>query len=475
MSDSPESQPPPVRRAAIVGAGPSGFYAAEQLLGQGFEVDVIDRLPTPFGLVRAGVAPDHPKIKSVTRMYEKTASRPGFRYFGGVELGRDIDGAELLERYHAVVYAIGTSNDNRLGIPGEELAGSHPATDFVGWYNGHPDCCEHRFDLGHPRAVVIGNGNVALDVARMLVLSDEELAATDTADHALDALRAAAVEEVVILGRRGPAQAAFTNPELRELGELSRADVVVAPGEVELDPLSAAWLASDQADSTARRNLEILTDYSSRGPTGKPRRVVLRFLLSPVEILGDDQGRVRAVKVARNRIAADDKGRLSAVPTAEHDVIECGLVLRAVGYRGRPIDGVPFEARRGLIPNEGGRVLGDDGRHRPGQYAVGWIKRGPSGVIGTNKKDAADTVARILEDAEHDRLNQPRHPDGAEVEPWLRARVDGLVTWQGWQSIDRHERTAGEPAGRPRIKLVRMADMWMIAAPDGESTPAGSV
>jgi ferredoxin--NADP+ reductase len=459
-----------VQRAVIVGAGPSGFYAADQLLAKGFEVDMIDRLPTPFGLVRAGVAPDHPKIKSVIRVYEKTAARPGFRFFGGVELGRDIDGAELLERYHAIVYAIGTSADNRLGIAGEELAGSHPATDFVGWYNGHPDYCDHGFDLAHRRAVVIGNGNVALDVARMLVLSDEELAATDTADHALEALREANVEEVVILGRRGPAQAAFTNPELRELGELTRADVVVSPEEAALDPLSAEWLASDQADGTARRNVEILRDYAARPRSGKPRRVVLRFLVSPLEILGDDQGRVRGVRVARNRIAAAEGGRLGAVPTGEEEILECGLVLRAVGYRGRPIAGLPFEERRGLIPNEGGRVLGADGHHRRGEYAVGWIKRGPSGVIGTNKKDAADTVARILEDAEAGALGEPTAGDPEETEQWLRMRVRDLVAWTGWESIDMHERAAGEPIGRPRVKLVRIDDMWMIATPDGRTT-----
>jgi ferredoxin--NADP+ reductase len=459
-----------VKRAAIIGAGPSGFYTADQLMARGFEVDVIDRLPTPFGLVRAGVAPDHPKIKSVIRVYEKTARRPGFRYFGGVELGRDVDGAELLERYHAVVYAFGTSADNRLGIPGEDLAGSHPATDFVGWYNGHPDYCDHDFDLGHRRAVVIGNGNVALDVARMLVLSDDELAATDTADHALEALRDANVEEVVVLGRRGPAQAAFTNPELRELAELSRADVVVASDEAQLDPLSAEWLASDLADATARRNVEILIDYAARPLTGKPRRVVLRFLVSPLEILGDEAGRVRAIRVARNRIAAGEGGRLGAVPTGEEEILECGLVLRAVGYRGRPIPGLPFEERRGLISNQGGRVVGDDGTHRVGEYAVGWIKRGPSGVIGTNKKDAADTVARIAEDAETGRLNEPTIEDPEETEQWLRGRVRDLVTWTGWESIDVHERAAGEPAGRPRVKLVRVADMWVIASPDGRST-----
>src|SRR5438067_3126008 len=275
------------RRAAVVGAGPAGFYTADQLLGEGFEVDLYDVLPTPFGLVRAGVAPDHPKIKSVTRVYEKTAAKPGFRFFGGVELGSDVQREDLLERYHAVVYAVGTSTDNRLGIPGEDRPGSHSATEFVAWYNGHPDFADHEFDLSTERAVVIGNGNVALDVARMLVLDPDELAVTDTADHAIGTLLAADVKEVVLLGRRGPAQAAFTNPELLELGELRRADVIVDPSEVELDEHSARWL-SEHGDKTARRNVEILTEYSQREPQGKSHRIELRFLRSPVEILGDN-------------------------------------------------------------------------------------------------------------------------------------------------------------------------------------------
>src|SRR5436309_6556912 len=242
------------RRAAVVGAGPAGFYTADQLLGEGFEVDLYDVLPAPFGLGRAGVAPDHPKIKSVTRVYEKTAGRPGFRFFGGVELGSDITRPELLERYHAVVYAIGTADDNRLGVPGEDRPGSYPATRFVAWYNGHPDAADEEFDLTARRAVVIGNGNVAVDVARMLVLEPSELAQTDAADHALARLAQAQIEEVVLLGRRGPAQAAFTNPELRELGELARADVHVDPAELELDEHSAHWL-EEEGDVTSRRNV----------------------------------------------------------------------------------------------------------------------------------------------------------------------------------------------------------------------------
>ncbi len=448
---------------AIIGAGPAGFYASEELLGQGFEVDLYDALPTPFGLVRAGVAPDHPKIKAVTRRYAKTAAKPGFRFFGGVALGEHVRREELLERYHGVVYAFGTATDNRLGIPGEDLAGSHAATEFVAWYNAHPVFARHCFDLSTERAVVIGNGNVAIDVARMLMLSPEELRTTDIADHAIDALAGAGVREVVVLGRRGPAQAAFTNPELRELGELSRADVVVDAAEVQLDPDSRAWLTSDAADATARRNVEILAGYAQRAPAGHSHRVALRFLRSPVEILGDEQGRVRGVRVVRNRIERRDDGRLAAVPTGEEQVIESGLVLRSIGYRGIPVCSVPFDERRGLIPNDAGRVVGNDAEPLPGEYAVGWIKRGPSGVIGTNKKDAADTVARILEDREAGRLNAPARPDPDSLEPWLRERAPGLVTWDGWGAIDRHETTAGEPHGRPRVKLVDLDEMSRVS------------
>src|ERR671935_2674028 len=426
------------RRAAIVGAGPAGFYTADQLLGEGFEVDLYDVLPTPFGLVRAGVAPDHPKIKSVARVYEKTAAKPGFRFFGGVELGSDVQREDLLERYHAVVYAVGTSTDNRLGIPGEDRPGSHSATEFVAWYNGHPDFADHEFDLSATRAVVVGNGNVALDVARMLVLDPDEVSSTDTADHAVAGLAAAQVEHVIVLGRRGPAQAAFTNPELRELGELKRADVIVDPSEVELDEHSAAWLASDDADATARRNVEILRGYSERPLEGKSHRIEFRFLRSPIEVLGSDGEEVGGLRVVRNRIEPEESGRLRAVPTGEEEVIQCGLVLRSIGYRGNPLAGVPFDERRGLIRNDGGRVTDEDGQPLPGEYAVGWIKRGPSGVIGTNKKDATDTIAKLIEDADAGRLNDPADPDRDGVDPWLRGRAPGLVTWEGWQSIDTH-------------------------------------
>src|SRR3954454_17333162 len=411
-------------RAAVVGAGPAGFYATDQLLQAGFEVDLFDALPTPFGLVRSGVAPDHPKLKSVTRIYEKTAAKPGFRFFGGVALGREITRDELLEHYPVVVYAVGTADDNRLGIPGEDRPGSHSATEFVAWYNGHPEYAGHEFDLSGGRAVVIGNGNVAIDVARMLVLDPSELAPTDTADHAIDGFGTSTVDEVILLGRRGPAQAAFTNPEVRELGELRRADVVCDPAQVEA--------ATEPGTPTQRRNVELFAEYASREPSGKSHRIELRFLRSPLEILGEGEGGpVTGVRVSVNRL---EDGR--AVPTGEEEIIPCTLVLRSIGYRGRPLGGIPFDERRGLIRNEGGRVREDSGEFCRGEYVVGWIKRGPSGVIGTNKKDAADTVGRILEDAEAGALGSPSQPDADAIAAWLAERAPHALTWDGREGLD---------------------------------------
>jgi ferredoxin/flavodoxin---NADP+ reductase len=447
------------RRAAVIGAGPAGFYTVEYLLKEGFEVDLYDALPTPFGLVRSGVAPDHPKIKNVTARYEKVAADPGFRFFGGVTLGDDVSREDLLERYHAVVYAVGSSDDNRLGIEGEDRPGSHAATEFVAWYNGHPEYADRDFDLSTSRAVVIGNGNVAIDVARMLLLDPDEVSVTDTADHAVDALARAQIEHVTLLGRRGPAQAAFTNPELRELGELMRADVVVDPGELELDEHSARWLEED-GTPTAKRNVDLLREYAGREPGDKTHRLELRFLRSPVEIIGDgEDGAVTGLRVVRNRIEPNGDGRLRAVATGEEETLECGLVLRSIGYRGRPLPGVPFDEGRGLIRNEAGRVIGEDGEPLPGEYVAGWIKRGPSGIIGTNKKDAADTVARVVEDGEAGRLNEPANADAEATEAWLSERLGGLVTWEGWRKIDEHERKTGEPQGRPRVKLVSVDDL----------------
>ena len=447
-------------RVAIVGSGPAGFYAAEHLLRQEqttVEVDVFDRLPTPYGLVRAGVAPDHPKIKSVIRVYEKTAARPGFRFFGNVDVGRDVSVSELADRYHAIVFAYGTSVDRQLGIPGEELPGSHSATEFVNWYNAHPDFADAEFDLSCETALVIGNGNVATDVARMLALTRAELEETDTAEHAIEALAESGIKEIVILGRRGPAQAAFTNPEVRELGELVDADIVIDECECDLDEVSREFMDSDEADPTTRRNVEIFTDFSKREPEGKNKRVVVRFLRSPVEIQGD--GKVERVIVGRNELQRDETGAIKARDTGERETIECGLVLRSIGYKGVPVEGVPFSEKRGLIPNEGGRVV-TDGEQVPGLYAVGWIKRGPSGVIGTNKKDAQDTVDNLLADLEAGRIPEPElASDPGAIESLLADRKPDHVTFPGWQAIDAAEVTAGEPKGRPRVKFIRVEEM----------------
>ena len=389
-------------RVAVVGAGPAAFYAVEHLFKQAdllIEVDMFDRLPAPHGLVRYGVAPDHPKIKTVTRAYDSIAGHPRFRFFGNVELGRHVTLDDLRRHYHQVVLATGAQTDRRMGIPGEDLAGSHPATEFVAWYNGHPDYREHVFDLSVERAAVVGVGNVAIDVARMLVRTPEELEGTDVADYALEALRNSRVREVFLLGRRGPAQAAFTNPEIKEIGEMADADVIVRPDEVTLDPLSQAEVDAS-GDRLLVRKVEILQGYAVRKPEGRRRRLHVRFLVSPVEIIGDEQGRVVGMRLVRNVLVADDKGRLGAKPTGDYEDLDVGLVFRSVGYRGVPLPGVPFHERWGVIPNEKGRVTDPaTGAPIPGLYATGWIKRGPSGVIGTNKPDAVETVTAMLEDA----------------------------------------------------------------------------
>ncbi len=447
-------------RVAIVGAGPSGFYAAEHVLKDGdvhAQVDLFDRLPTPFGLVRGGVAPDHPKIKSVTRVYEKTAAREGFRFFGNIKVGRDIEVDDLERLYHAIVYTVGCETDRQLGIPGENLPGSHAATAFVGWYNAHPDYAEEEFNLSCERAVVIGNGNVAMDVARMLALTDHELRQTDTADHAIEMLDRKEIREIVVLGRRGPVQAAFTNPEIKELGEMEGADVVVDPSDVELDPASAAYLESEEADKTTRVNVETLREFSQRTPEGEQQRIVLRFLASPVEIQGD--GKVEKIVIGRNELV-EEGGTLRAKDTGEREELECGLVLRSVGYTGIPIEGVPFDQSRGLILNEGGRVLDShDAGHKIGHYAAGWIKRGPSGVIGTNKKDALETVQHLLADVESQTLLNPATPEPSAVEELLSERNIRYVSFEDWQAIDEAEVGRGEPHGRPRVKFVKVEEM----------------
>jgi ferredoxin/flavodoxin---NADP+ reductase len=445
-------------RVAVVGSGPAGFYAASALLTAEppAEVDMLERLPTPWGLVRLGVAPDHPKLKEVSRAFERTAQRPGFRFFGNVELGQHVSHGDLTRAYDAVVYAVGAQTDRRLGIPGEDLPGSWSATELVAWYNGHPDFQALAFDLSHERAVVVGAGNVALDVVRMLALTDEELGPTDTTDQAIDAISGSGLSELVLLSRRGPAQASFTTPELKELGELAGADVLVDPADLDLDPVSEASLATD---TNARRNVEVLRAYAARKPEAKPKSIRLRFCVSPTAILGDD--RVEGVEVVRNELVAQE-GRIAAVPTGETETIPCGLVFRSIGYHGIPLPDVPFDARSGTVPNDGGRILDGNGAPLPGAYVAGWIKRGPTGVIGTNKKDATETVARLLEDAESGRLRRSGADANAIVE-LLEERGAEPVVYAGWEAINALERSRGEPLGRPRVKLCSWDELMAAA------------
>jgi ferredoxin/flavodoxin---NADP+ reductase len=454
-------------RFAIVGAGPAGAFAAAALLrARGdAEVDLYERLPTPWGLLRAGVAPDHQEIKRLQDTFERQTLARGCRFIGNVEVGVDIQHSELADHYSAVVYATGAQTDKSLGIPGEDLPGSWAATEFVAWYNGHPDFRDRAFDLSARRAVVIGNGNVAADVIRILTRDPDELARTDIADHALEALRASRIEEVVVLGRRGPAQAAFTSAELRELGRLDGVALQVDPDVVELDPVSAEWL-EHEGTFTARKNVELLRGFAAAawvGPhSGAARRIELRFLVSPAEIRGD--GRVEAVDVRANEIVRADDGSLRArAVDGPVETIEAGLVLRSVGYRAVPLPGVPFDERAFVLPNEGGRALTAGGGPLPGVYAVGWIKRGPTGILGTNKRDAEETIACLAEDLREGRLRETPEDARERIDALLAERAPGAVTADGWHAIDALERERGRSAERPRVKLVTRDELVAAA------------
>ncbi len=457
----PASQESPIR-VAIIGSGPSGFYAADYLLkaqDPPIHVDMYERLPTPFGLVRGGVAPDHEKIKSVTKLYSRIAARDRFSFYGNIEFGTDISRADLSQHYHGIMYAVGAQSDRRLGIPGEDLPNSYAATEFVGWYNGHPDYHEYSFDLsGIKRVAVVGVGNVAMDVARILARTPAELASTDIADYALDSLRRSGVEEIYILGRRGPAQAAFTNPEIKELGAMADADIVVDCENASLDEMSASHLKKAR-DRAAIRNVKILQSYVDRGLSGKSRRIILRFLVSPVEIIGED--RVQALKLAKNELYLDDMGNLRPRATGEYEALPMDMVFRSVGYRGVPLPDVPFYDRWGIIPNERGRVLTrHGGRQRlPGNYVAGWIKRGPSGIIGTNKPDAVESAGRFLEDLRAGAALQPRDSSEAGIRALVAARKPNYVTFDDWRALDEIERKRGAEAGRSRVKFTTVEEM----------------
>ena len=457
MTVGTEAQP---LRVAIFGSGPAAFYAAEHLFKQkqfAIEVDMFDKLPVPFGLVRYGVAPDHLKIKQVTKVFNGIAANPRFRFFGNVELGRDVTLAEIETYYHQILFATGAQTDRHMGIPGEDLRDSHPATEFVAWYNGHPEYRDRHWNLDVEHAAVIGVGNVAIDVARILCLTHEELLASDAADYAVEALSKSKIKEVYLLGRRGPAQAAFTNPEIKEVGELAGADIVTQGDETQLDPLSAASIADDR---TLQKKVEILQSYAVARPLTKPRRLNLRFLVSPTELVGDAQGNIVKMKLVHNTLVSTEAGSLKSKPTDRFEEIEVGLVFRSVGYRGVALPGVPFHERWGVIFNERGRVIDAESKQPViGLYTSGWIKRGPSGVVGTNKPDSVETVTCMLEDLSTGSILQPTNATAAAAEKLIRERRPDYFSYADWKRLDELELERGKACGRPRLKFTSVAEM----------------
>lgn len=445
-------------RIAIIGAGPAGFYAAEHFLKQDdlhVMVDVYDRLPTPHGLVRAGVAPDHEKIKNVTRVFDRTASNPAFRFFGNVDFGVHVTLADLKSFYHQVYFSTGAQVDRQLGIPGEDLERSHSATEFVAWYNGHPDFRDLEFDLTQERVAIVGVGNVAIDVARILCKTVEELKTTDIADHALEALAESNVKEVILMGRRGPAQAAFTLKEIKEMGELEDASSVTLEQEMMLDEHSAKIL-EDTPDRMTTKKLEVLNTFIAGTNDSASRTCHIRFLVSPLELVDDGSGGVGAMKVGRNRLEPSSSGRLSARATGETFEWPVGLVFRSVGYRGVALADIPFREDWGVVWNDKGRVTQEDGSLVNGCYVGGWIKRGPSGVIGTNKPDAVETVNCMIED-----LGEGRHfnPDRTDIEAFLSERQPDAFSYADWLTLNEIESSKGEASGRPRVKFTRVEEM----------------
>ena len=448
-------------RVAIIGSGPAGFYTVSNFLKHSHihvAMDMFERLPTPFGLVRAGVAPDHQKYKTVTRAYDKSARHDNFRFFGNVTYGEHIHLSDLKQHYHQIVFCSGASSDRSLNIPGEHLAGSHSATDFVSWYNGHPDSTDYRFDLNQESAAIIGLGNVAVDVARILCKTTNELKTTDMADYALAALSKSNVKRIYMLGRRGPAQAAFTPPEIKEMGGLEDTDVLITAEEADVDEYSLAAMTAS-GDKNSKKNVAIIKRLSEWDAKGKGKQLSIRFLVSPLEIIGDESGRVIAIRMVKNKIVKADDGSIKARATTEEETIPVGLVFRSVGYRGVPIPNMPFNEKLGTVYNEKGRITDASGLVQAGMYTAGWIKRGPTGVIGTNKTDAQETVACMVEDLTRGKLLAPECASRAALEAFILDRQPQAVTYDAWSKIDRIELARGKTSARPRIKFTQVKDM----------------
>jgi ferredoxin/flavodoxin---NADP+ reductase len=452
-------------QVAVVGSGPSGFYATEALLkcNRAVHVDMIERLPVPFGLVRNGVAPDHPKLKEPILVYDRIARLPGFAFFGNVEVGHAVSVAELREFYHAIVLACGAAADRKLNIPGETLPGSHTATEFVGWYNGHPDYRDRGFDVSHEVAVIIGQGNVAADICRILAKPLEDLARTDIAEHALEALAQSRIRKIHVVGRRGPAQAKFTSKELKELGEIPGCDALADPADLELNPASEQELA-DKMNREGPKNLELFRSFSARRAT-QPKRIFFHFLQSPIALEG--QGRVERVVLARNRLEGAPF-KQATVDIGLRGALECGLLFRSVGYKGIPIPDVPFDERRGIFPNRDGRIVERD-TIKLGLYATGWIKRGPSGVIGTNRADSVATVQSLVNDL--DRFEQVAKPGATGLRRLLDKRGVRIVSYADWLAIDQAELARGAACGKPREKFTRREEM-LSAIPQPGNVPS---
>ncbi len=449
-------------RVAVIGAGPAAFYAAGELVKKSaISVDMFDRLPTPYGLVRAGVAPDHAKTKGVENTFAATEKKANFTYHLGVDVGTHITHDELAARYGAILYAVGAPHDRRLNIPGEELAGSFPATDFVAWYNGHPAYTDLQFDLSGERAVVVGNGNVALDVARILLEDEAVLRKTDIADHALAALADSSIREVVVLGRRGIEHGAFTNSEFLSLGDLSGIDVVIDPAELALSPQAQAQLDDGTLDSTVATKIRLAREYADRydevSGSGN-KRIVFKFLTSPLEMEGD--GKVQTLRCMRNEYAETG----AAAPTSEHLELEASVVVRSVGYRGQPVPGLPFDPDRNVVPSTDARVTdGPDGPVLPGLYVAGWIRRGPTGGIGRNRLCGEQAAAAILADFCAETLAEPELP-ADDVAELVAGRGAARVDLDGWKRIDAAERAAGREQGRRRVKLVTVEQLRETAS-----------
>ena len=451
-------------KIAVIGSGPAGFYAAGELFRQqswSIKVDIFDRLPTPYGLVRGGVAPDHQKIKSVTKIYSRIAENENFRFFGNVEFGSDIHRSDLLELYDALIYAVGSPSDRSLGIPGEELPGSHSATEFVAWYNGHPDFREHKFNLSAKDVFVIGMGNVALDVARILAKTPEELSKTDIADYALETLFESQIEDIWLVGRRGPLQAAFTPVEAREFLELDSADVMLEGGPLKLDAESQRILETDASKDT-KKNIEILKQISEKNSSNKKKRVHFLFLASPLEILGN--GCVEKIRMVRNELVKRDDGSLRPQATGDFMEENAGLIFRSIGYHGNPLADVPFDHNSGTIPNECGQIIDEDQDKslRTREYVAGWIKRGPTGVIGTNKQDAVETVHRMLETFLQEKIEPRQQTDSSGIESLLKERNVDYVSFEDWKLLDEYETEAGQEQERPRVKVTSIEKMLEI-------------